>query len=63
MPESKPIFMILRPEEVLQAVANYAKEHRGLPEGDATVHLLAMNDSNGTVVQYRLEVTYLRTTV
>ncbi len=58
MPDSKPIFMLLRPEEVLQAVAEYARQHHGLPEGEAKVHLLVMNDSNGVVVQYRLEVTY-----
>ncbi len=50
--------MLLRPEEVLQAVAEYARQHHGLPEGEAKVHLLVMNDSNGVVVQYRLEVTY-----
>lgn len=61
MTDSKPIFMLLRPEEVLQAVANYAKVHRGLPDGQATVHLLAMNDANGTITQYRLEVTYYET--
>lgn len=50
--------MLLRPEEVLLAVANYAREHRGLPEGEAKVQLLSVNDSGGTVIQYRLEATY-----
>ena len=61
MPEPKPIFILLRPEEVLQAVSDYARQHRGLPEGEANVKLLSVYDEQGIAIQYRLEIAYSET--
>lgn len=58
MESSLPVRLLLRPEEVLQAVAEYACRHRGAPEGCAVATLLNINDTTGNVVQYRLEMTY-----
>lgn len=58
MPDSKPIFILLRPEEVLKAIVDYAQQSRNLPPGEVAAKLLSANDANGTTVQYRLEVVY-----
>lgn len=54
----RPIFILLRPEEVLQAVSDYVRAYRGLPNGEANVQLLTVNNAQGVIVQYRLEIAY-----
>jgi len=40
----RPIFILLRPEEVLKAVADYAQQHRGLPPGEAVTAKLSRDE-------------------